>query len=369
MNLFKINIEENQRGFVFENGTFIKYLTPGLHRKVSNPKYELIILDTRETFSFDKYDPIYFMDKEALQNDLVFIDVKDHQIALHYKDDHFTNFLNAGLHVFWQNINDHKFVIVDKNEPEILDAEIQNVLLNHGIGTQGFILNVEPYEKGLLFFNKAYERVVEAGRYFFWYNNKEVSIEKVDTRIRELQVTGQEIMTEDKVPVRVNFICQYNIINVEVPILQIQNYEQQLYLQLQMIIREYVGNMKLDDLLKNKKDMAEFVYDKLTAKEEQYGAKFVYAGLKDIILPGEIRDIINTVLIAEKKAHANVITRREETASTRSLLNTAKLMDENTTLFKLKELEYLEKICDKIGHISLTGNNNIIEQLSGLVNS
>ncbi|MBI9013237.1 MAG: slipin family protein [Clostridiales bacterium] len=369
MNLFKINIEENQRGFVFENGTFIKYLTPGLHKKLSNPKYEVIILDTRETFSIDNYDPIYFMNREELQNDLVFLDVEDHQIALHYKDDHFVDFLNAGLHVFWKTINHHRFTVIDKNEPEILDEKIQNVILKHGIDTQAFIITVEPYEKGLLFFNKVYERILEAGRYFFWYNNKEVAVEKVDTRIRELQVTGQEIMTEDKVPVRINFICQYNIINVEVPILQIQNYEQQLYLQLQMIIREYVGNMKLDDLLKNKKDMAEFVYDKLTAKEEQYGAKFAYAGLKDIILPGEIRDIINTVLIAEKKAHANVITRREETASTRSLLNTAKLMDENSTLYKLKELEYLEKICDKVGHISLNGNNNIIEQLSGLFNA
>ena len=93
---------------------------------------------------------------------------------------------------------------------------------------------------------------------------------------------------------------------------------------------------------------------------------FIYADLKDIILPGEIRDIMNTVLVAEKKAHANVITRREETASTRSLLNTAKLMDDNKTLYKLKELEYLERICDRIGHISVSGNDNILEQLSGL---
>lgn len=75
---------------------------------------------------------------------------------------------------------------------------------------------------------------------------------------------------------------------------------------------------------------------------------------------------MNTVLVAEKKAQANVITRREEVASTRSLLNTAKLMEENTTLYKLKELEYLERICDKVGNISV-GGGNILNQLKELL--
>jgi hypothetical protein len=73
------------------------------------------------------------------------------------------------------------------------------------------------------------------------------------------------------------------------------------------------------------------------------------------------------VLLAEKKAQANIITRREETASTRSLLNTAKIMDENQTLFRLKELEFLEKICEKIGTISLTGGGNLLEKLNSLL--
>jgi hypothetical protein len=69
------------------------------------------------------------------------------------------------------------------------------------------------------------------------------------------------------------------------------------------------------------------------------------------------------VLVAEKKAQANTIMRREETASTRSLLNTAKLMEENTMLWKLKEMEYVEKIADKVGEITVNGNGVLVEQL------
>ena len=94
---------------------------------------------------------------------------------------------------------------------------------------------------------------------------------------------------------------------------------------------------------------------------------FLSAGIKDIILPGEIREIMNSVLVAEKTAQANVISRREEVASTRSLLNTAKLMDENQTLYKLKELEYLEKICQKVGEISVNGNMGVVEQLGKMI--
>ena len=78
---------------------------------------------------------------------------------------------------------------------------------------------------------------------------------------------------------------------------------------------------------------------------------------------------MNTVLVAEKKAQANVISRREEVASTRSLLNTARLMDENETLYKLKELEYVERICEKVGNIYLSTGGDILTQLTSSLTS
>jgi regulator of protease activity HflC (stomatin/prohibitin superfamily) len=113
--------------------------------------------------------------------------------------------------------------------------------------------------------------------------------------------------------------------------------------------------------------MSKYVSDRLKEKEKGLFVEIKDAGVKDIILPGEIRDIMNTVLVAEKKALANVITRREEVASTRSLLNTAKLMEENQTLYKLKELEYVERICENVGSINLSGNGDLLSQLMNLM--
>ena len=75
---------------------------------------------------------------------------------------------------------------------------------------------------------------------------------------------------------------------------------------------------------------------------------------------------MNQVLVAEKKAQANTIMRREETASTRGLLNTARLMEENAMLWKLKEMEYVEKIAEKISNINVSGNGMLVEQLKQL---
>ena len=93
---------------------------------------------------------------------------------------------------------------------------------------------------------------------------------------------------------------------------------------------------------------------------EAYGVRVSVIALKDIILPGDIRDILNQVVTAEKQAQANLIRRREETAATRSLLNTAKLMENNPLLVRLKELETLEKIADKVEKITVVGGLNAL---------
>lgn len=112
--------------------------------------------------------------------------------------------------------------------------------------------------------------------------------------------------------------------------------------------------------------LAPFILQQVQDKAAALGVAVAGFGIRDIILPGDVKEIMNQVLIAEKKAQANTIMRREETASTRSLLNTAKLMEDNAMLWKLKEMEYVEKIADKISTISVNGNGVLVEQLKQL---
>ena len=150
-------------------------------------------------------------------------------------------------------------------------------------------------------------------------------------------------------------------------ITEIDGYEEQLHVAAQLALREYVGRHKLDEILENKEQISEYTVGKLQEKGPSLYLEITDGGVKDIILPGEIRDIMNTVLVAEKRAQASVITRREEVASTRSLLNTARLMDESQTLYRLKELEYIERICANVGSINLSGSGDLLAQLRELL--
>ena len=132
---------------------------------------------------------------------------------------------------------------------------------------------------------------------------------------------------------------------------------------MQLALRECIGLMTFDELMESKEKIAEMVMAITLDKVENLGVKLTNCGVKDIVLPGDVKEIMNQVLVAEKRAQANIITRREEMASTRSLLNTAKLMEDNAMLYKLKEMEYVEKIAEKINNISLSGSGQIVDQL------
>ena len=120
----------------------------------------------------------------------------------------------------------------------------------------------------------------------------------------------------------------------------------------------------MDALLENKGAIDRSVAQYIRAKIADYGIEVDSVGVKDIILPGEIKTILSKVVEAEKVAQANVVRRREETAATRSMLNTAKVMEDNPVALRLKELEVLERISEKIDRIQVNGSlDSILNQL------
>lgn len=362
--LKKFIVKTDERGLLFKNGSYVKHLQPGTYRYSIFGNYNIVLLNIAKRFTVpDKELGLFLQDAELLK-ELTHVDVQDHEYVLHYEDGKFASLLTTGAYAFWNELKKHTFIRIDTRNPE-LGTDIDPAILPRLAGFyQPF--EVASYETGLLFYNNVLQHELRPGKYYFWKGPVSVTVKTIDLRQHQLDMSGQEIMTEDKVALRMNFVCQYRIAS-PLKALEIKSFEDQVYVLLQLILREYVGTMKLDDLLRMKQEIAAFVLSRLNEKSESYGVQFLSAGLKDIILPGDVKDILNTVLLAEKKAQANLITRREETASTRSLLNTAKLMDENGTLYRLKELEFLEKICEKIGTISLTGGGNLLHQLNSLL--
>ena len=360
----KIIINENQRGFLFKNGKYVKMLTAGKYYVYGGKEIETAELNQPIIPNMCALDTV--LNDKAVANDASVIEVADEQLALHFVNGKFDSVLLRGKYAFWSVADKHEYKIVDISTPEV-SADVPEYIFSKIPSIYYTKVEVLEYQKARLYFNQKFVKILDAGTYYFWKNGVRIDVDYVDTRLIQMDITGQEILTQDKVSLRINFVCNYRVTDYVKISTEIDDFSEQMHVAAQLALREYVGKYKLDEILENKVQMSEFVFEKLKAKEKELFVEITDAGVKDIILPGEIREIMNTVLVAEKRAQANVITRREEVASTRSLLNTAKLMDENQTLYKLKELEYVERICENVGNINLNGNGDVLSQLTGIL--
>jgi regulator of protease activity HflC (stomatin/prohibitin superfamily) len=338
---------------------------PGKHSKFGSG-LRAVIVPTGGEFKPADYDLDIFMRNETLAKEVETVDVADETLALHFVNGKYAGALTSGKYAFFKIHDRHTFQVVDIKTPEVAN-DVPKYLFAYIPKNLYTKVEVAEYQKARLYFDGKFVRLLEPGTYYFWNNGVKIAVGLVDTRSLQMDITGQEMMTLDKVALRINFVCNYKITDYVKIHTEIEDYEQQLHILLQLALREYVGKYRLDEILENKEQLSDAMLKRLKEKETEYFVAFSDAGVKDIILPGEIRNIMNTVLIAEKRAQANVITRREEVASTRSLLNTAKLMDENQTLYKLKELEFLEKICENVGSISVSGGTDLLSQLTQLL--
>ncbi len=362
----KLIIRDGERAFLYRNGVFVRMLTPGRRTVWSLFGQTAVKISARGRLDFPGMNLPVLRRDASVEKALAVVEVPDDKLAVHFVDGRIVQALKPGTYAFWDILEKNTFELVDTSDPE--SAGRLPVRYMAYMPAQYYArLEVAEGETGLLYYNGVFQRTLPAGQYFYWNYNTKVTALTVDTRLQQLDISGQEILTADKVSLRINFVCAFRVTDPVGIVGKLKDYKAQIYVLTQLILREFAGKYRFDDLLRQKDSIGGFVLEKLREREKEFYVAFSDAGVKDVILPGEIREIMNTVLVAEKSTQASVITRREETAATKSLLDTAKLMDENATLFKLKELEYLERICDKIGSISVDGGGGILKSLRELV--
>lgn len=359
----RVRINTGKIGLVFKNGNYKKVVTEGAYWLF--PTEDVKEYDLARQF-FAPIELNILLKDATLANMLTVVEVKDSEIVLQYESGIFKQVLTAGRYAFWKGVVDFTFVKADLSKIEITENISIDTLMRKEVIPFVRVFVVESFEKGILLVDGKFSKILETGVYPFWKNATVIAVQKADLRQLQLEISGQEILTKDKAALRINFFAQYKVIDIAKALIDNKDYEKQLYILLQLVLREFIGTLSLDELLEKKESVSTYVLANLQGKALALGIELRDCGVRDIILPGEMKDIMNQVLVAQKKAEANVIMRREETASTRSLLNTAKLMEDNAMLFKLKEMEYVEKIADKINSISLSGGNQIIDQLKDI---
>ncbi|POT57178.1 hypothetical protein C3432_17630 [Citrobacter amalonaticus] len=369
----KITIRKGQLGLLSREGDYYQVLEAGEHRLpwFSTPEVLVINLDgseVQETLAeyLRRFQPGW------VERYCLAVDLSDTEAGALYMNDILQEILPPSTRrLYWRADEALRQVRMDTRQA-LVPADVMNAVLqprrNGAVKGREAMLTVQvpAWHVGVLKIDGETQPLLTPGLTAYWKVNHLVEADVVDTRLQVLEVGGQEILTKDKVNLRLNLAANWRFSDVLLAFSRLTKPLDHLYRELQFALREAVGTRTLDELLENKQIIDEVVSAQVKARMAPFGIEVASPGVKDIVLPGDMKAILSRLVEAEKSAQANVIRRREETAATRSLLNTAKVMENNPVALRLKELETLERVAERIDKISVFGG--LDQVLHGLVN-
>jgi regulator of protease activity HflC (stomatin/prohibitin superfamily) len=375
MKIKRVTVKKNERGLLLRNGDFERVLQPGTHwlfDGIDQLRVETFALE-QPAFTHGLADYLMAKEPHVVAAEFVRVELTETQVGLRSENGVLVEVLApATRRLYWNGQVDLKVEVIDIAESAevavaVVARLVQTQMRQRTVAGLAGVLQVQVPEHGagILWIDGKVQRLLAPGSYAFWKFNRNVSVEAVDLRLQAVEVTGQDILTRDKVGLRLNLSATWRYVDVLKAFSQLAKPAEHLYRELQFGLRGAIGTRTLDELLENKTVIDEVVTAHVTAKLAAFGIELDGVGVKDIVLPGEMKTILAQVVEAEKAAQANVIRRREETAATRSLLNTAKVMEGNPVALRMKELETLERVAERIDKISVFGG--LDQVLNGLV--
>jgi regulator of protease activity HflC (stomatin/prohibitin superfamily) len=360
LGLKRVTVAQYERAFLFRERSFERVLSPGVYW-LWDPlaRYAVQSFDVSvPEISLPRADVLIGESRALLEPYVQIVEIGDREAGLVYKNERLAGVLAPGSRaLYWRGAVKVRVEVRDIANEYAVDVGTARVLVRAkgvaGVSDAISTVEIPDTSVGLLTVDGELREVLKPGLSAFWKYQRNLRVELVDLRLQAMEVSGQEILTRDKVSLRVNLTALWQVTDAVKARATVSNFVDYIYKELQFALREAVGTRTLDELLADKGAIDREVSIASSKLEEAAGLAVRSVGVKDIILPGEMKTILNQVVEAEKVAQANLIRRREETAATRSLLNTARLMEENPTLLRLKELESLERIAEKVDKITV----------------
>ena len=340
----KITLRSFERAALYKKGEFERMLGAGEHW-LFDPRGELRV----EMFSLrDPWIKSASLDvlvkAEAFGDEAVVIELTDGERGLVWIDGRFARILPPGRYALWTNFCKVRVEVVRTEPLRLQLPELDSIIESSGASSFIETFLVAEGQVGLIYIGGKLSEQLGPGRYAYWKGVLPVRMFAADMRESVLEISGQELMTADKVSLRLNVLLTFAVVDVQRAVSVVSDFQNALYRAGQLALRAMVGGVSLDELLARKEALTRDIERSVGERAAQMGLAVRALGIRDIILPGDMRELLNKVTEAKKAAEASVITRREETAAIRSQLNTARLMESNPTLLRLRELETLERV-------------------------
>ncbi len=197
------------------------------------------------------------------------------------------------------------------------------------------------YERGLLYKGGKFVTILQPGVH--WYYGPSRTYRVIDVRTQNVTIPGQEVLSADNVSIRVSLGVSYRVTDPYRVLNQFANFQEALYLLLQLNLRDEIGSLAIEDLLAKREEVGRMLFDRSAGKAAEIGLELLQVGIKDIMFPGELKNMFAQVVNARKEGLAALERARGESAALRSLANAARVLDDNPSLRQLRLFQVLEK--------------------------
>jgi regulator of protease activity HflC (stomatin/prohibitin superfamily) len=350
--MLHVTVKDGERALLTRNGRLEQVLAPGRHKRF-DPLRELAVelfQVVRGEFPAERYAVLKTARPDLAAELFEAVETAADELAIVSLDGRPLHLMAPWqTRVFWK--------VATRVDVERIDVARERTVTPRHLAmvtrernTQVSETVIENHEAGLLYVEGRLLERLAPGRHAYWTAGRKVEVKRLDLRPQALEITAQEMLTKDRIALRVTLTAFRRIADPERVVNAVPDVDAFLYRLVQFAIREAVASRTLDEVLAAKNAVDAELRAYVRERVAPTGIEVTELGVKDVILPGEIRELVNKVVEAERTAKANLIRRQEETAATRSLLNTAKLMEDNPLL---KELESIERLVEKVGRIDL----------------
>jgi regulator of protease activity HflC (stomatin/prohibitin superfamily) len=363
----KVIVAETQRGLLFKDEQFVQLLSAGVHKfRDWKNQYRTEVLDMSNSLQNGVTEDILNLadlHPAAFAEVMLRWETGEHEVGLVYQDNTLKDIKAPGQRgAYWLGQRRLEVRKIDISTDYKLPPELARIvmaakdtLLRKAVSNAAIKATISDGYVGFLEVDGEAQGMLKSGMHVWWNFNRDIRMQHMDIRLQNMEVNGQEILTKDRVSLRINLSATWQVTDAQKAKDELADHQDYLYRELQLALRSVVSTQTLDELLADKNLLNQQVQTLVTDKVAEYGIQLKTVGARDIVLPGDMKIILAQVVEAEKLAEANLIRRREETQATRSLHNTAKVMEGNPTLLRLKELEVLEKITAQISTLNVYG--------------
>lgn len=170
---------------------------------------------------------------------------------------------------------------------------------------------------------------------------------KMDLRVVTIDVPKQEVMTRDNVPVTVDAVVYFRVLDPEAAVIKVEHFLKATSLLAQTTLRSVVGQVELDELLAHREKINRTLQEILDRQTDPWGIKVTAVEVRDVVLPDNMKRAMAKQAETERERRAKIINAEGEFQAAEKLVLAARMISAEPVALQLRFLQTMREIASE----------------------